>query len=68
MKSLGADDCVDYKQDQEALIADVAKKTGGKMYRIYDAVAQNIAFSVPMFKAVEGKNKWFTSTNDWYVL
>ena len=64
-KSLGADECVDYRQSEEAIIAEILKKTGGKLYRAFDAVAQNIEFSVPLFKAVEAKDKWFSTTNDW---
>jgi len=67
LKTLGIDAVVDYKQSEADIIAEIVKKTGGKMYRVFDAVAQNMAFAAPMFKAIEGDEKWFTSTNDWCV-
>ena len=48
------------------MIADIVAKTGGKLFRVFDAVAQNIQFSVPMFNAIPEGTKYFTSTNDWY--
>jgi hypothetical protein len=65
MKSLGVDDIVDYKQSDEGVIKEVVKKTGGKMYRIFDATSQHNMKSVAMFKPIEGKDKWFAGTNDW---
>ena len=65
MKKIGVDEVVDYKQPEEAIIAEIVKKTGGKMFRMFDAVAQNIKFATPMFKEIEGTEKWFTGTNDW---
>jgi hypothetical protein len=65
VKSLGADDCVDYHQSDEDVIAEIVKKTDGKIYRIFDAMAQHIDFAVAMFKPIEGTNKWFSTTNDW---
>lgn len=67
MKKTGVDEVVDYKQPQDAIISEIVAKTGGKMYLIYDAVATNIPFSVPMFKAIKGDKtkKIFTGTDDW---
>jgi hypothetical protein len=50
------------------VIADIASKTGGKMFRIFDAVAKHIQFAVPMFKAIPDGKKYFTGTNDWYAV
>jgi hypothetical protein len=66
LKSIGADDCVSYKQPQEEVISSIVEKTGGKLYRVFDAVAQHIPLSVPLFAAIKGDEpKYFTSTNDW---
>ena len=65
MKSLGADEIVNYKQPEEDIVAEIVKKTGGKMYRIFDAVAQHVKFSTVMFDAIKAKDKWFSTTNDW---
>jgi hypothetical protein len=70
LSALGVDIIVDYKQSKDDLIADIVKKTGGKLYHIFDAVAQNLDFPAPFFKAIEGSasEKFFSSTNDWYNL
>jgi hypothetical protein len=47
------------------MISEIVSKTGGKLFRVYDAVAQNIEFSLPMSKALPAGKKYFTSTNDW---
>jgi NADPH:quinone reductase-like Zn-dependent oxidoreductase len=65
LKSVGADECVNYKQDESVITSEIVQKTGGKMYRIFDAVGKHIQFSVPMFQAIKGTDKWFTTTNDW---
>jgi len=69
VKSIGADEVVSYKQSEADVISEIVKKTGGKLYRAYDVVAQNLKLAEPLFKAVGGKEeKWFTSTNDWEPL
>jgi len=68
MKKIGVDEVVDYKQEEDAIIAEIVKKTDGKLHKIFDAVAQKYDFPGKLFAAIEGGNKLFTSTNDWYVL
>ncbi|KAF2668098.1 GroES-like protein [Microthyrium microscopicum] len=67
MTKIGADTVVDYKQDEAAIIAEIASKTDGKLYKVFDAVAANLKFSIPLFAALKGDEhkKVFTSTNDW---
>jgi hypothetical protein len=62
---LGVDEAVDYKQSDEDVVKEIVKKTDGKMYRIFDATSQYNQKSVEFFKPIEGKDKWFSSTNDW---
>lgn len=64
MKAAGADDCVDYKQDQVAIISRIVEKTGGIMYRAFDAVGKNSAIAMPLFQAINGPDQRFTTTND----
>jgi hypothetical protein len=65
IKAVGADEVVDYKIPEEEQIADIVAKTGGKVFKVLDATAQNISTSVPLFKATTDGEKLFTSTNDW---
>jgi len=66
MSAIGVYEVVNYSQSEDAIISEIVKKTGGKMFHIFDAVSQYLQFSIPMFAAIEGADKWFTSTNDWY--
>jgi hypothetical protein len=64
-KSVGADEVVDYKIPESEQISEIVSKTGGKVFKVFDATAQNIATAAPLFKATEDGEKRFTSTNDW---
>jgi len=65
IKAVGADEVVDYKIPEADQIADIVAKTGGKVFKVLDATAQNIPTSDPLFKATVDGEKRFTSTNDW---
>jgi len=64
-KAAGADECVDYKQEQDAVISEIIEKTGGVMYRAFDAVGKSSQIAAPMFQAINGPGQRFTTTNDW---
>jgi NADPH:quinone reductase-like Zn-dependent oxidoreductase len=60
----------DYKKPLEQQVKDVMAATGGKVTRIFDAVASNDALARALFKELnkEGKaqgQKYFSTTNDW---
>ena len=67
IKSVGADDVVDYKQSEEETVKQIIDKTGGKLFKVYDATAQNVQTAAPLFKGTASGTKIFTSTNDWCV-
>jgi hypothetical protein len=56
---------VDYKQEQDAIISEIIQKTGGVMYRAFDAVGKNLQIAAPLFQAINGSDQRFTTTNDW---
>jgi hypothetical protein len=69
LKALGADASVDYKKSEEDQIAELISITEGKPTRIFDAVAQGINFAKAVFAKIPDVNpKYFSTTNDWYVL
>jgi threonine dehydrogenase-like Zn-dependent dehydrogenase len=63
-KAAGADECVDYKQEQDAVISEIIEKTGGVMYRAFDAVGKSWQIATPMFQAINGPGQRFTTTNE----
>jgi NADPH:quinone reductase-like Zn-dependent oxidoreductase len=66
LKAIGADATIDYKKAEEEQITELLSLTGGKPTRIFDAVAVNEGFAKAVFKKVDGE-KYFSTTNDWYV-
>ena len=65
MKAAGADECVNYRQEQDVIISEIVEKTGGVMYRAFDAVGKNSEIAPPLFQAINGPGQRFTTTNDW---
>jgi len=65
VKATGAHECVDYQQEQNIIVSEVVKKTEGAMYRAFDAVGKNLQIAMPMFQAINGTDRRFTTTNDW---
>jgi hypothetical protein len=64
-KAAGADECVDYKQEQGLIVSEIVEKTGGVMHRAFDAVGKNLDIALPIFRAINGPGQRFTTTNDW---
>jgi len=65
VKAVGADECVNYKQEQDVIVSEIVEKTGGVMYRAFDAVGKNLEIATPLFQAINGPGQRFTTTNDW---
>jgi NADPH:quinone reductase-like Zn-dependent oxidoreductase len=65
IEKLGAE-WFSYKDSIEDQVAAVLSKTDGKVYKIFDAVASNNPLlAKKIFGQVSGKEKYFTTTNDW---
>jgi hypothetical protein len=65
LRSIGADATIDYKNSEDAQIAELLSVTEGKPSRIFDAVASNEGFAKVVFKQVSASPKYFATTNDW---
>jgi len=65
VKAAGADECVNYKQELDVIVSEIVEKTGGVMYRAFDAVGKNYEIAAPLFEAINGPGQRFTTTNDW---
>jgi len=80
LKSIGADATIDYKKSEDDQVAELLSITGGKVNRIFDAVATAEGFAKAVFKKIEAEdkgfvkavlnkvkheNKYFCTTNDW---
>ncbi|KIW00765.1 uncharacterized protein PV09_07746 [Verruconis gallopava] len=64
LRSLGASETLDYKKPETELLKLLYSTTGGKLIRIFDAVASNHDFVKAFYENVEGE-KFFSTTNDW---
>lgn len=67
LHDLGSSFTIDYKKPQEEQLNELMSKSGGKVYRIFDAAAQSHEFAQAIFAKVaeDGKKMYFTTTNDW---
>jgi hypothetical protein len=68
VRKVGADATIDYKKSPEDQLADLMKTTGSKFSRIFDAVGLNDSFARLVFKVLKLGFKYFSTTNDLFVL
>jgi hypothetical protein len=67
IKRYGADEVVSYKQEESALVDEIVQKTGGNLFKAFDATAQALQTISKVYEKTNDGEKRFTSTNDWSV-
>lgn len=69
VKSLGADETIDYKKSEDEQLKDVSSITGGKFSKIYDTVAKSSELALKMLKELSQLGeKQYATTDDWSAL